>query len=313
MMNKCSNKKDKSTVYFINDLIKNLNELSDEKWEGFLKEKDPLNLFPCNAFSKYRYNCLNSMILSFYQIKKSWKSNGFMTYNQIKKLGGTNKGAKGVPVIHKFLSIYEKKTFKRISIDSYKKLKDKDDYIIKTKKKLSYVFNIDEIKGLPDEYYDNNYLNEMITKNESINNVFLEIQNIKNNKAITVKELKQASAFYNPVNDEIIMPIKSSFKSENRYVGTLIHEMVHWTGHRDRLNRFTEDNYSFGSDDYAFEELVAELGSMIFLSKRNINEDMMNHMIYIKNWSRVKKGSSLEDMLYDAYDNSEKAINYLLY
>ena len=71
-------------------------------------------------------------------------------------------------------------------------------------------------------------------------------------------------AFYMPSEDRIQMPVKEAFDTEADYYSTAMHELVHWTGHSSRLDRKL-DTTRFGDNAYAFEELVAELGSC-FLS-----------------------------------------------
>ena len=64
-----------------------------------------------------------------------------------------------------------------------------------------------------------------------------------------IRELAQDRAFYSPSADEIILPIRSSFKDEVSFAKTLIHEMAHSTGHPTRLNR--PMGGAFGSPAYA--------------------------------------------------------------
>ena len=71
-------------------------------------------------------------------------------------------------------------------------------------------------------------------------------------------------AYYSPRRDVIVMPPPEQFGTdgdggESSYWATLWHEVVHWTGHRTRLNR-TRHVY-WGDAIYAFEELIAEIGS----------------------------------------------------
>jgi len=67
-------------------------------------------------------------------------------------------------------------------------------------------------------------------------------------------------AFYRPSEDYIQLPFKSAFQGEAAYYSTSLHELAHWTGHESRLNRI--DKLSrLGSESYAAEELVAELGA----------------------------------------------------
>ena len=95
-------------------------------------------------------------------------------------------------------------------------------------------------------------------------------------------------AFYNPDNDVIYMPSQSLFQNtiyRNKdlgFAGVLAHELVHWTGHESRLNRKKGDK---DSADYAFEELVAELGSAFICSEIDIAyTGIPENAGYIENW-----------------------------
>jgi antirestriction protein ArdC len=94
------------------------------------------------------------------------------------------------------------------------------------------------------------------------------------------------SAFYSPARDFISMPPMAAFNAANGYHSTLLHESVHATGHKSRLDR--EFSKSFGSESYAFEELVAELGSAMLCAHCGIDGEMQsNHVAYIANWLTV--------------------------
>jgi antirestriction protein ArdC len=66
-------------------------------------------------------------------------------------------------------------------------------------------------------------------------------------------------AFYAPDADLIQLPPRSAFDCAGDYYATALHELTHWTGHASRCNRVLGRRH--GIDAYAFEELVAEMGS----------------------------------------------------
>ena len=84
--------------------------------------------------------------------------------------------------------------------------------------------------------------------------------------------------------NQITIPKKSQFKDGESWYGTAFHEMVHSTGAEDQLNRLKPQS-GFGSDEYAREELVAELGSALVCQKygmtKNLKEDSA---AYLKSW-----------------------------
>lgn len=80
-----------------------------------------------------------------------------------------------------------------------------------------------------------------------------------------IRPMHQDRAYYSISKDEIVIPEKSQFVDGESYYGTMLHEMTHSSGHESRLNRLKPA--AFGSEEYAREELVAELGSALLASR----------------------------------------------
>ena len=117
-------------------------------------------------------------------------------------------------------------------------------------------------------------------------------------------------AAYNPSGDFIICPHKHRFKEEKAYYSTIFHEVVHLSGHSSRLNRLQHSR--FGDQRYAFEELVAELGTSFILSALGIpqSDDMQNHKAYLASWmSALNKDSRF---IFQAASCASKATDYVL-
>lgn len=105
-----------------------------------------------------------------------------------------------------------------------------------------------------------------------------------------IRQVYQNSAYYSISKDEIVVPEKAQFKDGESFYGTLFHEMTHSTGAESRLGRIKPA--AFGSDDYAREELVAELGSALVAQRygmsRHLKEDSA---AYLKSWLSSLKES----------------------
>ncbi|MHB8369218.1 MAG: ArdC family protein [Leptospirales bacterium] len=89
-------------------------------------------------------------------------------------------------------------------------------------------------------------------------------------------------AYYSPSSDSIHLPPRSSFGTERGYYGTALHELGHWTGHANRLNRDLAGG--FGSENYAREELRAEIGSYFLAIETGIPHDPGHHASYVDSW-----------------------------
>jgi len=96
-------------------------------------------------------------------------------------------------------------------------------------------------------------------------------------------------AFYRPATDAVTVPIMNQFHTAEDYYGTLFHELIHASGHKSRLDRLDEGG--FGSDPYAKEELVAELGSAFLSQAVGISEERLDEKsaAYMMHWAKQLK------------------------
>ena len=95
-------------------------------------------------------------------------------------------------------------------------------------------------------------------------------------------------AKYRPLIDRIQVPGIDQYRNAEDHYATVLHELVHWTGHRTRLHR--EFGERFGDDAYAAEELVAELGAAFATARLGIaNTPRPDHAAYLSHWLRILK------------------------
>ena len=98
-----------------------------------------------------------------------------------------------------------------------------------------------------------------------------------------------ARACYIPSRDEIHLPAREDFVTVEAFYSVALHEMTHSTGHASRLAR--DFSGRFGTEDYAFEELIAELGSAFLNADLGIlNATLPDHADYLANWVAILKG-----------------------
>lgn len=115
-------------------------------------------------------------------------------------------------------------------------------------------------------------------------------------------------AFYSPDKDTIQIPNYELFMDAAGYAATVIHELGHWTGHKNRLNRPL--NNKFGSKGYAAEELVAELCAAMCCHELGINYNIEFHASYIQGWLEVVKAD--KEAFFKANRQAQKAASLLL-
>jgi antirestriction protein ArdC len=114
------------------------------------------------------------------------------------------------------------------------------------------------------------------------------------------------AAFYMPSADRIQLPNKTAFNGESNYYATAFHELTHWTGAKHRLDR--DLNGRFGNPDYAFEELVAELGAAFLCSDYRIAGEL-RHAGYIGNWLKACREDN--KAIFRAAALAQKAADYI--
>ncbi len=93
-------------------------------------------------------------------------------------------------------------------------------------------------------------------------------------------------ACYIPNRDEIHLPAREAFISPEAFYSVALHEMTHSTGHASRLAR--DFSGRFGDESYAFEELIAELGSAFLGADLGIlNATLPDHADYLASWIKI--------------------------
>ena len=116
-------------------------------------------------------------------------------------------------------------------------------------------------------------------------------------------------AFYSPATDHIQLPPRSAFATTQGFCGTLLHETCHWSGASHRLNRDLRN--SFGSHDYAREELRAEIATVMICAETGIADcDFSNNAAYIASW--LEKLRSDRKEIFRAAADAQRIADYLL-
>ena len=246
---------------------------------------------PFNASTGQSYRGINILILAHAQFSNGFKSNSWLTFNQARALGGNvRKGSKGV------------RCAKLVSIDSKEPQITGDN---KEAKKIQVMngfvlFNTCQIDNLPESITTQS---DSIGDNESIESA----ENILLNSGAVIEY--GFSPVYSPSMDKIGLPNRDAFTSPAEFYSTAMHELTHWTGHKNRLNRdFTG---RFGSQSYAFEELVAELGSAFLNANIGLTgETIQNNAAYIDNWLTVLRKD--KNAIFTAASKASEATDFIL-
>lgn len=217
------------------------------------------------------YRGANVMLLWAAQIGRGYSKRTWLTFRQALELGGhVRKGEKACPVI------YYGQAAKKSSVGDTKTGDDDDAARRYRFLKLFYVFNVDQIDELPGGF------------GAEAAPVVAEpcaIEQWTARAGVRVR-IGGAMACYSPVIDVVQMPAREAFLSEEHWAATLLHESVHFTGHKSRLDRLSD--YAIDRKARAREELCAEFGSAILGAMAGLAPyHLEDHAAYIANWLQL--------------------------
>jgi len=243
------------------------------------------------------YKGVNSLSLYLAMRLNNYTNNVWMTYKQALTLNAkVKKGSKGHRIFYfDFINVEDKN----------KKDEIKEIFFMKT----FVVFNISQIENINEDEYVFNNIYFSINFSDLSKDSYLEKFVGSVNAKVLNKNIK--SPCFSSNSDCIVMPTINTFKSKESYYSTLLHELVHWTGHESRLNRKSLIDYHKHDKTRAFEELVAELGSVFLSSKLGIETEIdKNHLAYIDSWHKLLNKDNRA--LMRACSLAQKACDYLI-
>lgn len=229
---------------------------------------------PTNASTGKPYRGMNAVWLSMQgRTDPRW-----MTYNQAQALGAqVRKGERSAMVT------YWKTHDERIERDpaTGEKITVRTE-LERPRPFSARVFNGEQIDGLPP--LEPRKIEEWEAHKRA--------EAVLTGSGATIHHAPQDKAAYIPSRDMIIMPERSQFPDPNGYYATAFHELAHWSGHPDRLNR--DLSGKFGSPEYAREELRAEIASMLLGRELGVGYTPQNTAAYAASWIKALENDKME-------------------
>jgi antirestriction protein ArdC len=243
--------------------------------EGWLKPfRSTSGSMPVNhKGTRYRGSNVIVLWLAAQRLEKSGQtpSNQWISYNQAKKLGGqVRKGEKGTRVI-----FWGTSTKKDADTNGEEK-KSSFGFL-----KQYTVFNTCQIDGLEGK--------QPLPEFEPVEIQGDELAAIMATAIDCTLSRENGRAYYAPLEDRVNIPDSNQWRTLAGFNSTVAHECSHATGSKSRLDRLK--NSIFGSTDYAFEELVAELSACFVCSILGIEFDSQNSAKYLNNWKTCMKSN----------------------
>ncbi len=164
------------------------------------------------------------------------------------------------------------------------------------------VFNVEQFDNLPEQYLVTE-IAPSFTEQEKDS----KAEEFVNSTGAVIEYKAGNECYYIPATDKIVLCKPEQFKGKEAYYSVLFHELGHWTGHEKRMNRDIRN--SFGSQDYAFEELVAEFFSAFVSAQNGFTSKITNNAAYIESWLKAVEGD--KKFAFLAASKAQKAANYV--
>ena len=83
--------------------------------------------------------------------------------------------------------------------------------------------------------------------------------------------------------DEGLFTGTATMSRSEAHAAVKLHESIHWTSHSSRLDR--QLGKRFGDNQYAAEELIAEIGSALICAELGVSQDVRpDHAQYLAHW-----------------------------
>ena len=260
-----------------------------QPWAG-----GPALSMPVNASTDNIYSGINVLLLWDALFTRGYDRNRWLTFKQALALGGNvRKGEHGTTVVYA-----DRFTPKKENGADHAGGDDENPRSIPFLKRYT-VFNIAQCNGLPGE----------LTMPLPRISQPVPIQSAEVLIAATGAQFERGGnqAFYHIGSDTIRVPEQENFFEPINFYRTALHELTHWSGAKHRLNR--DFSGRFGSAAYAFEELVAEMGSAFLCASLGI-VPTVRHADYIGNWLTILKSDCRA--IVSAASHASKASDFLL-
>lgn len=253
---------------------------------------------PVNIASAKPYNGVNIVSLWVAGLAADYPSHLWGTYRQWQERGcQVRRGEKSSLIV-----FYKKLEFEDTNADTGEAAN-----VERMMARASFVFNAAQVEGFKLES------DERIPEAP----IFDPIERAEAFATATRAVIEEGGdrACYIPSIDTIRLPERRRFTGTETttpaegFYSTLCHELVHWSGAKHRLDRDLAAR--FGSESYAAEELIAEVGAAFLCGDLGITpEPRADHAQYIANWLQLLKND--KKAVFSAASKASEAANWLL-
>jgi antirestriction protein ArdC len=244
---------------------------------------------PCNAATNRPYSGCN-VVLLWLAHGRGWATPRFVTFKQAAEAGGSvRKGEHGTKVYY----------WKQLAIKERSEEGEAEARLVPMIREYT-VFNVAQCDGLPDRIVNGK---PMRVRNPDTRDALAD-----DFLATTGAVIREGAgeAYYVPSADFISLPGFAAFKGADHFYNVAFHELTHWTGAKPRLDRQLRGR--FGTNEYAAEELIAELGAAFLAAEFGFDGDV-RHAGYIATWIGLLRSD--KRAFFTAASAAQKAADYL--
>ena len=238
------------------------------------------------------YQGINVLLLWTAAMTRGFTAATWMTYRQALELGAHVRKAETGTLV-----VFADRMLRTEDDENGESVERSIPYL-----KSYIVFNIEQIDGLPPQYLP------PAPAPASVETRNAQAERFISATGATIR-FGGNRAYYAPAFDVIQLPPVPAFRDMESYYGTALHELTHWTGHESRCGRKL-NGQRFGSEAYAFEELVAELGSAFLCAELGITPEVRDdHAAYLASWLAVLKRD--KRAIFSAASQAQCAVDFL--
>ncbi len=247
------------------------------------------------------YNGMNALVLIMHCENNGYKIPRFCTFDCVQRLNEgkdkdvprvfIKKGEKSFPVMITTFTCVNKETKERIKYDDFRQMTEEQrkEYSVYPKLMVYRVFNVDQTnmeEARPEMYAK--FKSECMPPEQKDSRDMFSFEPVDfmiDNQAwiCPIEPTKGDEAYFQISKNKIVVPLKEQFKDGESFYSNLFHEMAHSTGHESQLGRLKPAK--FGSEEYAREELVAELTAALVSVNNGITKNVKDDSAaYLKSW-----------------------------
>ena len=248
---------------------------------------------PVNAATGRRYSGINVLMLWAAAVEQGYAGQRWLTFRQALALGGSvRRGERATVVV--YVDRFVPEDERRRATEAGEEARVPLPFL-----KQFQVFSVEQCDRLPNDARGAPTMAEPAPLEPWMEALILEMK-------VDVRVGGDRARYHRRV-DRIDVPSPSAYPEPVNWYRTVLHELAHATGHRDRLAR--DLTGWFGTVEYAREELIAEM-TAAFLCAALGTVPTVRHADYIGSWLEVLRGD--DHAIVRAASAASKAADYMM-